>query len=212
MFRAVAMAIQSVLDIILPRKERVVRIDEYLPADIPVSPREHEACGVRITTLMEYRERAVEDCISALKYDRSGYAAILLATTLAEFLREEIAQRRLLDPRPVVLVPIPLHPSRESERGFNQIRRVLDALPREFRDGTLARVEPQALVRVRATRQQTQLSRAERLDNVDGAFAPGKDVGGAQIIVIDDVTTTGATLAAAAAVLDEATLLALARA
>ena len=213
MLRTVAAAIQSALDIILPRNGRSVRLDAYRPEDLPVTPYEDDACGVRITTLMRYRDRAVEDCIRALKYDRSGHAAALLAAGLAEYLREEIAQRRLFDPRPVILIPIPLHPSRERKRGFNQVMRVLENLPDEFKDGTLARVEPDALIRTRATRQQARLARPERLRNVAGAFALGKALEGADVFLIDDVATTGATLAAAAGPFNtEPTLLALAHA
>nr|AQQ74987.1 hypothetical protein [uncultured bacterium] len=215
MLRTVAALIQSGLDIILPRKERVVRIDSYRAEDIPVSPAEHEACGVRITTLMQYREEAVADCIKALKYDRAGIAAALLADALAEYLREEIVNMQQFSTKPVVLAPVPLHASRERERGFNQVASILDALPREFKDGTLSRVEPHALARVRATPQQTRLSRSERLQNVANAFAAeGGALRGCHIILVDDVTTTGATLAAAAQPLagESVTLLALAHA
>ena len=67
-------------------------------------------------------------------------------------------------------------------------------------DGTLATFAPRALVRTRATKQQTKLSRAERLQNMTGAFSvPDVEaVQGTHIFLIDDVTTTGATLAEAA--------------
>lgn len=214
MLRAVAEAIQTVLDVLLPRKERVVRIAQYRAENLPISPQEHDACGVRITTLMRYRDREVEDCIRALKYDRADAAATILASLLADYLREEIAQLHAFSSKPVVLVPIPLHQSRERERGFNQIARVLESLPPEFKDGTLARIEASALRRTRATPQQTRLSRTQRLANVADAFAA--DVAltrGEHVILIDDVSTTGATLAAAASTFhDDVSLLALARA
>lgn len=213
MLRSFAAFIQSTLDIVLPRKERTVRIEHYRLEEIPVSPVEHEACGVRITTLMRYREKAVEDLVRSLKYDRSGHAAALLAGALAEYLREEIASLQQFSTKPVVLVPVPLHPTRERERGFNQIARVLDALPPEFKDGTLSRIEPQALARSRATPQQTRLSREERLRNVADAFALTRSLDDAHMLLIDDVTTTGATLAAASKPLaGSVTLLALAHA
>lgn len=214
MLRTVASFIQSLLDIVLPRKDRVLRIETYRAEDIPVSPREHEACGVLITTLMPYRDQTVADLIQALKYDRAGHAAGLLASVLAEYLREEIANHQAFSTKPVVLVPVPLHPSRERERGFNQVAKILDALPMEFKDGTLSRIEPHALVRTRATPQQTRLSRHDRLANVAGAFALAREIENSHVILIDDVTTTGATLAEAARPLQEEafTLLALAHA
>lgn len=213
MFGAFARAIQSLLDIVLPRKERVIRIEHYSLEDIPVAPQEHDACGVQITTLMHYREKAVEDLIRALKYDRSGHAARLLAGALAEYLHEEVANLKNFSTKPIVLIPVPLHASRERERGFNQIQKVLDALPREFKDGSMSRIESHALVRTRATPQQTRLSRRDRLSNVAGAFALARPIEDSHIILIDDVTTTGATMAEAARSLKGiVTLLALAHA
>lgn len=211
MLRLFASYIRSGLDIILPRKERVMRIDDYSVEDIPVSPCEHEMLGERITTLLRYRDEIVQDLVKTLKYDRSGRAALLFAGALAEFLREEIAIIRAFSTKPVILLPVPLHPSRERERGFNQIAKVLQNLPGEFRNGELSRVDTHSLVRIRATPQQTRLSRSERLKNVCGAFELSHPLPDAHIILIDDVTTTGATLTEAARPLQGAsvTLLAL---
>ena len=214
MLRAVAALIQSALDTVLPRKERVVRIESYSLEDLPISPVEHEACGVNITTLLEYKTSAAQDLIKALKYDHAGNAAKLLARTLDEYLREEIANIRLFSTRPVVLMPVPLHPSRLRARGFNQIEKVLEYLQKNNKNGTMCRLDTHSLQRIRATPQQTRLSRSERLTNVAQAFALAQDPGNAHIILIDDVTTTGATLAAAAQPLSgkAMTLLALAHA
>jgi len=207
MLRSLAIFIQSLLDIILPRKERIIRIDHYTIEDIPVSPVEHEMLDVEITTLLNYRTEVVQDLVKALKYDRSGHAAKLLAGALAEYLREEIANFKAFSIKPIILVPVPLHASRLHERGFNQIEKVLQNLPDEFKDGALSRIDTTSLVRTRATPQQTRLSRGERLKNVAGAFsAQGSALRGSHIIIIDDVTTTGATLAAAAAPLEGETL------
>jgi len=198
MLRTFASAIQIVLDTILPRKERIIRIDHYALEDIPVSPVEHEACGVSITTLLDYRTQVVQDLIRSLKYDHSGHAAQLLAGALAEYLREEIANLKAFSTKPIVLIPVPLHASRLRERGFNQIETVLQNLPREFKNGTISRVVADALVRTRPTPQQTRLSRSERLKNVAGAFKLLSPIENVHIILVDDVTTTGATLSEAA--------------
>ena len=208
--------LESLLEIILPKKERVVRIDTYSIADLAIEPREHESSGVRITTLMEYQTRAAADLIQALKYDGAEHAATLLAESLAEYLREEIASLKSFSTKPIVLIPVPLHSSRVRERGFNQVEIILNALPEEFKDGTLARILTDTLVRTRATAQQTRLSRTERLNNVANAFTLLKPerIEGHHVILIDDVTTTGATLLEASRPFEEAniTLLALARA
>ncbi|MBI5470040.1 hypothetical protein HY968_01835, partial [Candidatus Kaiserbacteria bacterium] len=70
----------SILDVILPRKERVMRTVSRTLEDLPLSPSLHELRGIRITTLMDYNSGAVEDAIRTLKYDGTREAASLLAS------------------------------------------------------------------------------------------------------------------------------------
>ena len=210
--------LEVIFDTILPLRARSARTKERTAEDIPLQPTVHDLLGVRITTITDYRESAVQDLVRSLKYDGSGHAARLAATVLADFLQEEISCQRTFSQKKILIVPVPLHAGRVRERGFNQIERVLTCLPQEFRDGTRASLIPHALVRIRATKQQTRLSRSERLSNVAGAFSTPDAtlVRKTHIFLIDDVTTTGATLANAATPLRragaEVTLLALARA
>lgn len=208
----------AILDAVLPLKERSARTKARTLEDIPLSPTAHELLRERITTLMDYRQDAVQDLIRALKYDSSAYAAHLAADLLADYLHEEFASAKNFSTRKILIVPVPLHKARSRERGYNQIEIVLKALPQEFRDGTLALHAPEALIRSRETRPQTRLPRSERLSNVAGAFeVPDADlVRKAHVFLIDDVTTTGATLVNAATPLRragaEVSLIALARA
>lgn len=208
----------TIVDAVLPRRERRVRTESRTLEDIPLSPQPHDLLGVRITTLTEYQSPAVEDLIRSLKYDGSAHAAKLAAALLADYLREEIAASRTFSARKVIIIPVPLHKARARERGWNQIELVLKALPDEFKNGSLSHTEVNALVRIRETKPQTRMHRSERLSNVAGAFAVADAslIAGANIFLIDDVTTTGATLANAATPLRRAganvVLLALARA
>jgi ComF family protein len=107
---------------------------------------------------------------------------------------------RMLEPQRAslqgaVVVPVPLHPSRLAERGFNQsallARRVARHLGAPF--------APRALARIRETPQQAVLDRAARVANVAGAFEARNVRGsalvhGRRVLLIDDVSTTGATL------------------
>ncbi len=187
---------EALLDALLPPRARSARTKQRTICDIPLSPVTHELLGSRITALMDYRQPAVQDLIQALKYDRSDYAARLAAHVLADFLREEIHSRKIFSAQKIILAPIPLHSTRMRERGYNQITKVLEALPREFHDGSLTHVALNALVRTRATPRQTHLPRHERLSNVAGAFAlhDQSHMVNAHIVLIDDVVTTGATL------------------
>ncbi|AUX36568.1 MULTISPECIES: ComF family protein [Sorangium] len=93
-----------------------------------------------------------------------------------------------------LVVPVPLHPRRLAERGYNQAA----LLAAHVADGLPASMAPRALCRVRPTAQQAQLPRDLRLQNVVGAFrvrAPER-VHGRRVALVDDVATTGATLAA----------------
>jgi ComF family protein len=113
------------------------------------------------------------------------------------------------------IVPVPLHPSRLHQRGYNQAT----LLARAAVAGSTLRAAPwQALRRCRRTPSQADLDRWRRLDNVRGAFAAeARLVRGRRLLVIDDVMTTGATaMACADALLDagavEVRVLTLARA
>ena len=216
--RMIRRIFEVVLDAILPLRARTARTKTLRPEDIPLTPTSHELLGTHLTALMNYQKKEVRDLIQSLKYDGAGHAAHLCAGVLAEYLLEEISTAQNFSTKKILLIPLPLHSSRARERGFNQIALVLDALPAEFRDGTKSRLMPHALIRNRATKQQTRLSRPERLNNVAGAFeVPDESlVKNAHVFLIDDVATTGATLAGAGAPLRKAgatvTLLALARA
>lgn len=210
--------LSALLDAIVPPKARTQRLKDTRIEHVQLSPTAHHLLGVQITTLMDYKAQTSQDLIQSLKYDGASTAAQMLAAIVAEYLTEEIAADAAFSTKEILIVPLPLHASRRRERGFNQIDAVLSRLPAEFRDGTRARVAKDVLVRQRATKPQTRLSRQERLSNVAGAFALHKsaDVSKAHVYLIDDVTTTGATLANAATPLRRAgaqvSLIALARA
>jgi len=101
--------------------------------------------------------------------------------------------------RPDRVVALPLAPSRQRERGFNQAREIAVHVAR--RTG-LPLSAP--LARIAAGTPQTRLPWARRGRNVRGAFAVCSPVTGARIALVDDVMTTGATLAEAARTLAKA--------
>ncbi len=98
-----------------------------------------------------------------------------------------------------LLVPVPLHPLRLWRRRFNQAA----LLAREVSRASGRPCDVGALKRVKATQSQVGLSRAQRAENVQGAFrvADGAAVKGAKVVLIDDVLTSGATANAASRVL-----------
>jgi ComF family protein len=101
-----------------------------------------------------------------------------------------------------IILPIPLHTTRLRERGFNQALLLADYLGKTFN----IEVCFDNLKRTRPTKPQVELTGAERIKNVAGAFGltrPG-DIAGRAVLLIDDVFTTGATMNECARVLKAA--------
>ncbi|MFN2420097.1 MAG: ComF family protein [Gemmatimonadota bacterium] len=131
--------------------------------------------------------------VHALKY--RGWRH--LADACAPFMTTALATHGV---EPDLLVPVPLHSSRQRARGFNQAELLAAALARR-----LGRPMALALARDRATARQVGSSRAARLANVRGAFRCLQRFDPRETIaLVDDVATSGATLAAAAAALSAA--------
>lgn len=100
-----------------------------------------------------------------------------------------------------LIVPIPLHPARERERGYNQAAVIGDGLGEAFG----VRSARSLLRRTRNNPSQTKQGMRARLQNVRGLFAVDRTesdtISGAHVLLCDDVVTTGATLAVAATAL-----------
>lgn len=133
---------------------------------------------------------ALRSIVHALKYEGRRSLARPLGALMKARCADVLADAD-------VAVPVPLHPSRRRQRGFNQA----EDLARHVGLPIVA-----ALRRVRRTTPQADLPAGKRHGNVRGAFAPGKDsdlISRRVVVLIDDVSTTGATLDACARVLKE---------
>ena len=137
---------------------------------------------------------AAQKAVHRLKYTGVRGLASPMGAAMAQHLRRHGVS-------PDVIVPVPLHPSRRRERGYNQA----DLLAREVGRWLGAPVDGGLLARVReAPPQARSASREERRANVAGAFKARREAVGKSIVIVDDVTTTGATLQECAAVLRQA--------
>ncbi len=93
-------------------------------------------------------------------------------------------------PTPDLVVPVPLHPRRLRQRGYNQAQ----LLGREVQKVLGGSLEQRLLVRQRETTSQQGLPLAQRQENVRGAFAAPRTLEGEARLLVDDVLTTGATI------------------
>ncbi len=145
-----------------------------------------------------YRGRSiVREVIHEFKYGRR----IHLRHLVARWLRSALDDERLLGRCFDVIIPVPLHPTRQRERGFNQATLLAELLSAQ----TSIRCKP-LLERTRYTTTQTALDRSERMENLHNAFRLRKnaDVRGLRVLLVDDVLTTGSTLNECARVLKRA--------
>src|SRR5216110_394636 len=145
-----------------------------------------------------YRGRGiVREIIHEFKYGRQ----IHLRHLVGRWLNSALDDERLRGHRFDVIAPVPLHPARQRERGFNQASLLAELLSAQ----TSIRCKP-LLKRIRYTTTQTALDRSERMDNLHNAFRLRKnaDVRGLCVLLIDDVLTTGSTLSECARVLKRA--------
>jgi ComF family protein len=147
----------------------------------------------------------LRDAVHALKYDRLHPVAGGLGRMLA------LAIARLAGQAPgeMLVVPVPLHRSKYSQRGFNQARLLaregLRFLGKSHPQWRLT-LAPDTLMRLRVTASQAGLTPRQRRVNVRGAFSvsDAAAVAGRDVLLIDDIMTTGATARAASQALRRA--------
>lgn len=127
----------------------------------------------------------------AFKYDGHPEVAVHFGRLMAEELLDTDFYRGI-----DLIIPVPLHPIREHERGYNQSLMLAQGVAAV----TGLPINDTALVRTKNTVSQTGLTPKQRRENVKDAFAllHPEEVAGRHLLLIDDVVTTNATLSACA--------------
>lgn len=125
----------------------------------------------------------VDWLVQGLKYRQRLDLARFFGHPFADFMAAHGAA-------PDLLVPVPLHPSRLRQRGYNQSLELARYVGRRLN----VEIEISSVHRRRATLPQMELPRERRRANVRGAFAVTGDFTGRRVAVIDDVMTTGSTV------------------
>lgn len=175
--------LHAALNVLIPPR-RTERAIEHLSAEELLA----------ISTLegpLPYHDPTVTALIWELKYRGNTHASHVAGEFLSELLRAEISES-LGKP---LLIPMPMHPQRRRERGYNQAELLCESalqhIPHSFE------YAPAVLERVRNTAPQQTLARHKRLINLKNAMR-AKDparVAGRICVVVDDVSTTGASFA-----------------
>ena len=136
-------------------------------------------------TLAAFRyEAPIAQAIAGLKYHAQFRQSRWLGGEIARLAADRPS------PLPDLLIPVPLHPSRLRERGYNQALELARGITRAL----AIDIDWQSAVRLRATADQIGKRAKERRKEVRKAFAVSTTVAGRHIALIDDVMTTGSTV------------------
>lgn len=163
----------------------------------------HAAEKFVLAAAVSYKDKKVHDIIHFLKYKYLKSAAAPLAEMLKLYF-EKISVNSPDLFENYLFLPLPLHPKKEKERGFNQTLLIANEL---LKNSALNfRIEKSVLFKTKNAKPQVRLGAEERKENVKNCFAVKNEnsVKNKNIILFDDVFTSGATMREAVRVLKEA--------
>ena len=112
-----------------------------------------------------------------------------LSNTFGQFLSDKVALSAL-NCHVDLIIPMPMHPARIKERGFNQAHEIAKVLTKNCKE----QLDFKSAERIKLTPPQASLPLKARVKNIKGAFKVSGDLSGKRIAIVDDVMTTGASL------------------
>ena len=151
----------------------------------------HPPVQTRTEVVFVY-QGAIPYLIKALKFAHNHASGRILGTLMAEYFST-------LDKKPDLLIPVPLHPNRYQQRGYNQSIELARPVAQKLRIPLVV----DACIRIRSTQAQSRLNAKERQRNIRGAFHMHTALQADHIAIIDDVITTGSTASEMAKVLHQ---------
>jgi ComF family protein len=135
---------------------------------------------------MFHYELPISYMITRLKFKHELIFANLFSALLCKKIADTYQGLNL----PEVIIPVPLHPTRLRERGFNQALEIAKPISKKFNIA----INHSTCVRRINTLPQSSLLSSERRHNVQHAFSLVKEISQKHIVLLDDVITTGHTI------------------
>lgn len=127
-------------------------------------------------------EDVIKNLIHDLKYEGKRYKAKSLSIYLNKVIE-------LNDLKYDIITPVPLHPNRRKQRGYNQCAVLLREMDEKYNDRY-----KEILIRTRDTEMQSLIPTTKRHTNILDAFEVKEEIAGKNILLVDDIVTTGATM------------------
>jgi competence protein ComFC len=134
----------------------------------------------------------VQRMIHRLKYENKPEIGLELGKKIGYKLKDSPLYQQI-----DLIIPVPMHPKKEYQRGYNQASKFAEGLSQTMQ----VPWSKEMLTKFTATETQTRKSREERFDNVASSFTLNGNLQGKHVLLVDDVITTGATLEACASVM-----------
>lgn len=131
-----------------------------------------------------YYQFPVDFIVTAIKFHNKLAYTKTLGLLLAQTIQQRVANL------PEIIIPIPLHPKRLKERGYNQALEIARPISRRFG----IPIDYQSCVRLKSTSPQTSLKIRQRQQNIKNAFHIQRDFAAKHVALLDDVITTGSTV------------------
>lgn len=171
----------------------IPRTDFHLKPDNPVAQLFWGRCRIEKAAAFSYytRDSRIRKLIHQLKYKGIRELGFELGRIYARSLKSS----GYLDGIDLI-IPVPLHPSKQRKRGFNQS----EIISKGISEVSGLPVDTISLVRTNSSATQTKKSRYDRWTNVEGIFmiADNSRLTGKHVLIVDDVITTGSTIEACA--------------
>lgn len=136
-------------------------------------------------TLFYYRP-PLDHLIAGFKFQQQ----LVYGRVLSELLLQRVQDWYRDKPLPDCIIPVPLHPQRLRERGYNQALELARPIAKELK----IKLDVKSCQRVKATLAQSNLPAADRVSNIKHAFVIAADLRTKHIALLDDVVTTGCTI------------------